>query len=34
MLSTIIVYDNCYEKENPSYNDFESRLEDEIGAYF
>jgi hypothetical protein len=33
-LGTIIVYDNYYKEEEPSYDDFESRLDDKIGDYF
>jgi hypothetical protein len=33
-LGTILVYDNNYKEEEPSYDDFESRLNDKIGDSF
>jgi hypothetical protein len=34
LLNIIIVYDNCYEEDEPSYDDSKSKLKDEIGYFF
>lgn len=34
LLGTVLIYDNNYEEEEPSYDDFESRLNDKIGDSF
>jgi hypothetical protein len=34
LLGTVLVYDNNYEEEEPSYDDSESRLNDKIGDSF
>ncbi len=31
LLNTIIIYDNYCKEDEPSYDDFESRLKDKIG---
>jgi hypothetical protein len=33
-LGIVIVYDNNYEEEEPSYDDYENRLNDKIGDSF
>ncbi len=34
LLGIVLVYDNNYEKEEPPYDDFESRLNEKIGDAF